>query len=95
MQDLSLAVVFAATILGLYLRPFGARDWQIAAIGAAAAWLVGPLGLRAGLDAVADSANIVAFFLGLMLIAAGADAAGLYARTAALLRAGIRPRRRS
>lgn len=86
MQDLSLAVVFAATILGLYLRPFGARDWQIAAIGAAAAWLVGPLGLRAGLDAVADSANIVAFFLGLMLIAAGADAAGLYARAAALLR---------
>lgn len=86
MQDASLAIILAGTVLALYLRPFAARDWQIALAGALLAWVVGPLGFRAGLEALSDSANIIAFFFGLMLIAAGAEAAGLYSRAAALLR---------
>jgi len=84
-QALLLGVVLLATVAALYLRPFGARDWQVAAAGGAAAWALGPIGLGGGLEVVADSANILAFFFGLMLIAAGAEAAGLYARAARLL----------
>lgn len=86
-QALLLGAVLLATVAALYLRPFGARDWQVAAAGGLAAWALGPLGLRGGAEVVADAANILAFFLGLMLIAAGAEAAGLYARVAALLAA--------
>lgn len=86
MQTGALAIVFLGTIGALYFRPFGARDWHIAGAGALAAWAIGPLGLRQGLETVGDSANIVAFFLGLMLLAAGAESAGLYARAALLLR---------
>lgn len=86
MQTAALAIVFLATIGALYLRPFGARDWHVALVGALAAWGIGPLGFRDGLETIGDSANIVAFFLGLMLLAAGAESAGLYGRAALLLR---------
>jgi len=82
----ALAIVLLTTIAALYVRPFGARDWHVALAGGLTAWLIGPLGLRGGLSAIGESGNIVAFFLGLMLIAAGAEAAGLYARAALLLR---------
>jgi arsenical pump membrane protein len=93
-QNGALAIVFLGTIGALYFRPFGARDWHIAGSGAVAAWVIGPLGFRQGLETVGDSANIVAFFLGLMLLAAGAESAGLYARAALILRrrASVRSR---
>lgn len=84
-QDAALVLILAATVFSLYLRPFGARDWQIALAGAALAWVAGPIGLREGVSTIRDSANILAFFSGLMLLAAGAEAAGLYARAATLL----------
>ena len=87
MQEAALAITFVATIVCLYIRPFGARDWQVAGIGAGCAWTLGPFGLRGGVETALDAANILAFFLGLMLVAAGAEAAGLYARAAELLRA--------
>lgn len=87
MQEAALAIIFVATIVCLYIRPFGARDWQVAVVGAGFAWVIGPFGLRGGIETAADSANILAFFLGLMLVAAGAEAAGLYARVGDLLRA--------
>lgn len=86
-QTAALAIVFLGTVAALYLRPFGARDWHVALAGAVAAWAIGPLGFADGLETIGDSANIVAFFLGLMLLAAGAESAGLYARAALLLRA--------
>lgn len=86
MQTSALALVFLGTIGALYFRPFGARDWQIAGAGALTAWVIGPLGLSHGIETIGDSANIVTFFLGLMLLAAGAESAGLYARAALLLR---------
>jgi len=86
-QPALVAVIFVATVGALYLRPPRVKDWHIAGIGAVAAWTVGPLSLSAGFDVLRGSANIVAFFLGLMLIAAGAEASGLYERAAALLTA--------
>lgn len=80
-----LALVLAGTIGALYLRPWGAKDWQVALAGGAAAWVLGPLGVRGGAEVAAQSANIAAFFFGLMLVAAGAEAAGLYGRVALLL----------
>lgn len=80
-----LAVILAATVGGLYVRPFGAKDWQVASAGAAVAWVVGPLGIQGGIDAIAHSTNLVAFFFGLMLISAGAEAAGLYQGTTRLI----------
>lgn len=94
MQQAALAIVFVATIGGLYSRPFGAKDWHVAMVGAAIAWTIGPFGLRGGIEPALDSANILAFFLGLMLVAAGAEAAGIYARVAELLHARRSPRAR-
>lgn len=84
-QAIVLGLVLAATVGALYLRPFGARDWQVAVSGGCAAWALGPLGLGGGLETLREALNILAFFLGLMLVAAGAEAAGLYARAARLL----------
>ncbi len=86
MQPVLLGAVLTLTVAALYLRPFGARDWHVALTGGLAAWLLGPLGLRNGLATIAESWSIEAFFLGLMLLAAGAEASGLYARLARLLR---------
>ncbi len=85
MQDAALATILLGTVLALYLRPFDAHDWHIAAAGACAAWVIGPISFRHGIETLADSANIIAFFAGLMLIAAGAEAAGLYSRAANML----------
>lgn len=86
-QQAALAIVFVATIGGLYSRPFGAKDWHVATAGAAVAWIIGPFGVRGGIEPALNSANILAFFLGLMLVAAGAEAAGVYARVAQTLHA--------
>jgi arsenical pump membrane protein len=78
-------IVFVATIVGLYVRPFGARDWQVALAGALAAWALGPLSFGDGLLVIRHSWNIAAFFAGLMLLGAGAEAAGLYERLGGFL----------
>lgn len=85
-QPVLLGAVLALTVAALYLRPFGAKDWHVALGGGLAAWLLGPVGFRDGIATVADSWSIEAFFLGLMLLAAGAEASGLYARLARSLR---------
>ncbi len=88
-QEVAVGCVFAATIVSLYLRPFGPKDWQVAGAGGIAAWALSPLGLDGGWEVVRESWNILLFFLGLMLLAAGAEACGLYALAARLLqRAG-------
>ncbi len=93
-QTTALGLVLTATVAALYLRPFGARDWQVAVAGGCAAWALGPLGLGGGLETLREALSILAFFLGLMLVAAGAEAAGLYARAARLLsgRSSVRGR---
>lgn len=88
-QDAVVAVVFMATITCLYARPKGAKDWQVAGVGGAAAWLLSPLGVEGGLEVIGESGNILLFFFGLMLLAAGAEACGLYALASRLIqRAG-------
>lgn len=78
-------MVLGLTMVGLYVRPPGLRDWQVALGGALLAWLVGPLSFRGGTAEILSSWNIEAFFLGLMLLGAGAESAGLYQQAAAFL----------
>ncbi len=94
MQEALIGGIFAATIVALYLRPRVVRDLQVALAGASAAWLAGPLSFADGIILLRHSWNIVAFFLGLMLLAAGAEAAGLYERIASVLRHQPAGRRR-
>ncbi|HKS90623.1 MAG TPA: SLC13 family permease [Tepidiformaceae bacterium] len=82
MREAVVAVIFLATIAALYFRPPGAKDWQVALAGAILAWLASPLTPAAALRELRGTWNIEAFFLGLMLLAAGAETAGLYARAA-------------
>ncbi len=91
MREAVVAVIFLATIAALYLRPLGSKDWHVALTGAVLAWAASPLSLAAGLRELRGSWNIEAFFLGLMLLAAGAEAAGLYARAARLLARSSHP----
>jgi arsenical pump membrane protein len=90
-RDLALVAILVATIVALYVRPRSIHDWQVALVGGLLAWLAGPLWFRGGIEVLRDSTNILAFFLGLMLISAAIETAGLYAAAAALLtRAGRR-----
>lgn len=84
-----LLALLVGTVAGLYRPPFGLRDWHVAAAGGLAAWVAGPLWFQPGAEYVLDQWGILAFFLGLMLVAAAAEASGLYALAAsALERAG-------
>lgn len=85
--DALLATVLAGSLFALYARPFGIREWQAAAAGAMAATLVGPLSFFQVLDLLAGEWGIFAFFLGLMLIATGAEVSGLYAAATRFLSA--------
>lgn len=84
-QHTVVAIIFLATLSALYFRPFGAHDWQIAGAGGLTSWAASPLSFHGGVHVIYHSGNILAFFLGLMLIAAGAEASGLYERAAELL----------
>ncbi|GIW13386.1 MAG: hypothetical protein KatS3mg062_0825 [Tepidiforma sp.] len=63
MQAVLLGLVLLLTVAALYVRPFGARDWQVAVGGALAAWALGPLGFREGLEAVAAFGESAGLFL--------------------------------
>jgi arsenical pump membrane protein len=92
--DALLAVVLAGSLFALYARPGGIREWQAAGAGGIAAWAVSPLSWGDGLATLRDEWGIFAFFFGLMLIAAGAEASGLYATATRVLAAGD-PRNRA
>jgi arsenical pump membrane protein len=84
-RDALLIAILAVTVALLYVRPYGLRDWQIAAAGGLAAWPVGPLSARDGLEVAWENRGIIAFFLGLMLLAAAAEAANLYPALARMI----------
>lgn len=83
-------MVLGVTLVSLYVRPAFIRDWHIAAGGGLVAVAVGPLSFAEAGGHIASDWNIIAFFLGLMLTGAAAEAAGLYGRLAALI--GRQPR---
>jgi len=82
LRDTVLLLVLLATLAGIYRPPRGIRDWQVAAAGGIAAVALSPLSAQSAAGYLADEWGIFAFFLGLMLIAAGAEAAGLYSTLA-------------
>jgi arsenical pump membrane protein len=86
-QDTAVAIVFGVSLLALYVRPSFVRDWHVAAAGGLVAVALGPLSLAEAGEHIAGDWNILAFFLGLMLTGAAAEAAGLYGRLAVLIAA--------
>lgn len=82
LRDTVLLLVLLAALAGIYRPPRGIRDWQVAAAGGIAAVALSPLSAQSAVGYLADEWGIFAFFLGLMLIAAGAEAAGLYSTLA-------------
>jgi arsenical pump membrane protein len=86
---LSLAI-FSLTIAGIIWRPRRQSEAVIACLGAGAMVLLGGLAAREALAAVVGSLNVLGFFLGLMLVAAIAESAGVFdvvtRRAAALAR---------
>lgn len=69
--------VFGLTIAGIIFRPFRCSEAFIACLGAAAMVVLGIINLSDAAVAVSGSLNVLGFFLGLMVVAAVAEAAGL------------------
>jgi arsenical pump membrane protein len=88
-------VVFVATLVLVVVRPRGISEAWPAALGGLAMVLLGLVSPSTALAGVVANGPLFGFFLGLMLIAAVADDAGFFARTARLAVecAGGSPRR--
>ena len=72
-------VVFVLTIAGIIWRPRRQSEALIACIGAVAMIVIGGLSLGGAFDALVNNLNVLGFFLGLMIVAAIAESAGLFA----------------
>ncbi|MEN8614979.1 SLC13 family permease [Dehalogenimonas sp. THU2] len=72
--------IFILTIAGIVLRPWRVPEAAVAVIGAATMIVLGDLTLPEAGGALSGSLNVLAFFLGLMLVAAIAESAGLFDR---------------
>jgi arsenical pump membrane protein len=75
---ISSLVVFGLTIAGIILRPWRRSEGLIVCIGAVAMITVGGLSIGEAFDALGTNLNVLGFFLGLMIVAAVAESAGLF-----------------
>ena len=78
------AVIFAAALVAIVIRPRGIGEHWSALAGALAMLLVGAVSPAGAAAAVASEWNLLLFFLGLMLTAAAADRARFFDWAAAL-----------
>ena len=76
---LSLAIFFL-TITGVFLRPARLSEVSIVALGAGAMVLFGVVTLQETCQALTGNINVLLFFLGLMVVAAIAETAGIFNR---------------
>jgi arsenical pump membrane protein len=70
--------VFGLTIAGIIARPRRQSEALIAVIGAFAMVLIGSLTVNQAFESLTDSLNVLGFFLGLMIVAAVAEAVGVF-----------------
>jgi arsenical pump membrane protein len=71
-------VVFGLTIAGIIWRPRRLSEALIVCFGAIAMIAVGGLSFGEAFDALGRNLNVLGFFLGLMIVAAVAESAGLF-----------------
>ncbi|APV44400.1 arsenical pump membrane protein [Dehalogenimonas formicexedens] len=71
-------IVFFLTIAGIIWRPWRLSEALIASLGAAAMVAAGRLSAGDALNALENNLNVLGFFLGLMIVAAIAESAGLF-----------------
>jgi arsenical pump membrane protein len=94
-RGLTVALVAIATLVAVMLRPRGLAEAVSALVGGALMIAVGAVGPTEALALLLNAWNVFGFFLGLMLIAAAADHAGVFdvlAWQAARLAGGSRRR---
>ncbi len=83
--------IFSLTIAGIIWRPRRQSEALIACLGAGAMMLFGGLAFSEAIGAINNSLNVLGFFLGLMIVAAVTEAAGVFdavTRKAAALAGG-------
>ena len=78
------AVIFAATLVLIVVRPWGVSEAVVAGAGALAMMLAGAISPFDAARAVADQWNLLLFFFGLMVTAAVADSARFFDWAAAV-----------
>src|SRR2546426_4526097 len=78
------AVIFAATLIAIVTRPRRIGEAWSALTGASLMLVTGAVNVGSALAAIGAEWNLFLFFLGLMLIAAVADMAGVFDWAAAL-----------
>ena len=71
-------IVFSLTIAGIIWRPRRQSESLIVCVGAAAMIAVGGLPISEAFSALGKNLNVLGFFLGLMIVAAIAESAGLF-----------------
>lgn len=84
MQQVAVWTIAGAVVLGMLVRPKGTREWMWAVGGAIAVLALGLLGPSQAWGAVARGADVYAFLIGILAMAAAARHAGLFARVAVL-----------
>ncbi len=84
MREAFAAVIFAAALLLIVLRPWRLNEAITAAAAAVAMILTGGISVGEALDAIGSEWNLFLFFFGLMVTAAVADSAGFFDWAAAV-----------
>lgn len=78
MTDLLAAAVILFTLAGMLTRPRGRSEAWFAGLGGAAMLLVGAVAPVQALDEVRQSADVLLFLLGMMVLTAATERAGVY-----------------
>lgn len=85
-------VILGLTVVGVLVRPFGAREWVSAVAGGLAAIALSLIDPASAIASVAAQWNVFLFLVGLMTMAAIADRSGLLGELVVLAASGARGR---
>ncbi len=78
-QDIAVAVILVGTLAGILVRPWGRSEAWPAAVGALLVFAVGAAGRDDVRATIAQTADVLLFLLGMMLLSWVADRAGVFA----------------
>ena len=78
MTTLLAVIIVVATLAGILFRPHGISEAMAAALGGCAMLTIGAVSLGKAADEVRTSADILLFLLGMMVLTAVTERAGVY-----------------